>query len=121
MSESVLRALKDRFNGRTNAQESAHELAIHSLDVVRRCVQDEFNVEVNRIVQRYLDVSSVDDALSLLASRPSYPHCHIVILFQTYFRTAVKNIKDNLGDEVLTMAASVSLCCIMHIHYIYIT
>lgn len=74
MAESVHRALKDRYGGGPQPQRHDHA-AIRSVELMRGCVQDMFNEELDAIVRRYID---------------------------NYFKPALKNITDNLGEDVIS-------------------
>lgn len=74
MAESVHRALKERYSG-SLSQQHQNNAAIRSIELMRGCVQDMFNEELDAIVRRYVD---------------------------NYFKPALKNISDNLGEDVIS-------------------
>lgn len=59
MAESVLKALKYRYNGRLHANQTNTESALMSMELMRLNVQDEFDKEIDIIVRKYIDVSII--------------------------------------------------------------
>lgn len=56
MAESVLKALKLRYNGRGSSQQITHEIAQNSMELMRLNVQELFDKEIELIVQKYTEV-----------------------------------------------------------------
>lgn len=52
-----MHALHSRYNGRCSAQQTPHQIAEHSLDLLRLNIQDLFNDEIEKIVKKYIEVS----------------------------------------------------------------
>jgi len=75
MAASVLKALKTRYNGRSSKHQTDLELACNSIELMRVNIQESFDKEINVIINKFL---------------------------QTYFRPAIRNIKENLDNSVLT-------------------
>lgn len=58
MAESVLKALKQRYNGRSFLHQSNGDAAVQSLDIMRLNIQEAFDKEIDGIVRKYIDVST---------------------------------------------------------------
>lgn len=101
MAESVHKALKSRFTpGRSYSTQSNSDIAIRSMEMMRINIQDEFDREINAIVKKYIDVSAAHNKakFGLILSEEKFP--------QTFFKPALKNVKENLGEN------SVSVDCV---------
>lgn len=57
MAKKVLNALKTRYNGRNSLEQTAHELAEHSMELMRLNIQHLFDKEIQIIVQKYIEVN----------------------------------------------------------------
>lgn len=58
MAESVHRALKNRLNGRSHANQTNAEAAARSMELMRVNIQEVFNQEVSAIINKYIEVKS---------------------------------------------------------------
>lgn len=96
LAEGVLHALHARYNGRCSAQQTPRQIAEHSMELLRLNIQDLFNKEVENIVKKYIDVSSL--LRICLQNRSSKIN---VYFLQLYFKQAMKNVRENLGDTIL--------------------
>lgn len=56
MATSVLKALKNRYNGRSSKQQSDLEIASNSIELMRVNIQDAFDKEIDVIVTKYVQV-----------------------------------------------------------------
>lgn len=56
MAESVHKALKHRYNGRSHILQTNSDAAIRSMELMRMNIQDAFDREVDTIVKKYIDV-----------------------------------------------------------------
>lgn len=59
MCESVHKALRNRFDGRgANLHQTNVDAAIRAMELMRQCVQDAFDREIDVIIKKYIDVSA---------------------------------------------------------------
>lgn len=93
MAESVLRALKNRYHGRYSIHQTNSEWADQSLELMRENIQDLFDKEVDAIVRRFIEVRCVQ-----IQKRVELRE----ICFQTYFQSAMTNIKENICNTIST-------------------
>lgn len=59
MSESVHKSLRHRLNGRGHSQQTNADAAIQAMELMRSCVQDAFDREIDVIVKKYIDVNKL--------------------------------------------------------------
>lgn len=117
MAESVHRALRARYNGCTQRpaattttappQDAGAAAARRAMELMRDCVQDMFNDEVDAIVRRYMEVS----VWAVRTSNKSINH-RLFPPFgaQIYFKPALQNTRENLGiDAALSASDCVSI------------
>lgn len=57
LSESALKELRHRFNGRSSLQQSELETAQQSMELMRQNIQQFFDSEIQAIVQKYIGAS----------------------------------------------------------------
>lgn len=68
MADSVLKALKSRYNGRSSMQQTTDELGEYSMELMRLNVQSLFDKEIETILQKYMEVSKWKRMVSLTCS-----------------------------------------------------
>lgn len=97
-AEHILSALKQRYSGKPthNNFQSSREGALKSLDLLRSNIQSVFDKEIDLVVKKFID---------------------------TYFVLAVKNVKENLGENCIEndQLKSISISLLEHSKRQYIT
>ncbi|XP_055841786.1 deoxynucleotidyltransferase terminal-interacting protein 1 [Episyrphus balteatus] len=84
MAENVLGRLKQRLGGHVSGRKSSSDAAMRSLELLRITIQIAFDKEVDTIAKKFIDM---------------------------YFKPAFKNIKENLGDHVVTEEMAHKMIC----------
>lgn len=80
-------------------QQSTGEIAEYSMELMRLNVQSLFDKEIETIVQKYVEVSTEAKACGSVAEPSTMCIENNLFAFaQTYFKPALKNVRENLED-----------------------
>lgn len=59
MAESVHRAMKQRYNGKTHIHQNNAVAALSAMELMRQNVQNAFDRDIDTIIKKYMDVKKL--------------------------------------------------------------